>query len=94
MIRPFHDEAAYLSWGGNSMTGLFGAVVCEIADAAAVVPVVAISGNCWRKLARKSSPGFCELRLKNEYMISILLDDRSEGARTPVAKCNRVWSVD
>lgn len=44
------------------MTGLLGAVVCEIVDAAAVVLVVAISGNCWRKLARKSSPGFCELR--------------------------------
>lgn len=49
---------------------LSGMLVCAIGGAGAVVLVDAISGNCCRKLASKSSPGFCELRLRRGNCIS------------------------
>lgn len=44
--------------------GLFVAAVWDIGGAVVSVLPVTISGNCWRKLASISSPGFCELVLQ------------------------------
>lgn len=51
----------YLSWSPAAASGLPAVAVCDV-EAAAVEPA-AICGNCCLKLARRSSPGFCELVL-------------------------------
>lgn len=63
---------AYLSCcGGGSKAGRVVATVWDIAATVVGVEVVVISGNCWRKLASRSSPGFCELLLEDAVSLTV-----------------------
>lgn len=59
--RRGDSKFTYLSWSPGAASGFPAVAVCEV-EAVAVEPA-AICGNCCLKLARRSSPGFCELVL-------------------------------